>query len=59
VGRHDSWFRVGDGALATEYIHNARDAALSYLSKQYGEEAPEAGLTWTQRHVAPEVLVGW
>jgi len=43
--------------LAPEDIHNARDTALSYLSKLFGEEAPEAGLTWTERHVVPEVLV--
>ena len=44
--------------LAPEDIHNARDTALSYLSKLYGEEAPEAGLTWTERYVVPELLVG-
>jgi hypothetical protein len=44
--------------LAADDIQTARDAALAYLSKQYGEEAPEAGLTWVERHVAPEVLVG-
>jgi len=44
--------------LATEDIHNARDATLSYLSKQYGKEAPEEELPWEERHVAPEVQVG-
>lgn len=58
------WAGTVDGSglvteqLATEDIHNARDAALDYLSKQHGEVAPEAGLTWAERHVAPEVLVG-
>jgi hypothetical protein len=44
--------------LAADDIRTARDSALGYLSKQYGEVAPEAGLTWAERHVAPEVLVG-
>jgi hypothetical protein len=44
--------------LSTEDIHNARDAALSYLSTQYGEEAPEEELPWEERHVVPDVLVG-
>ena len=58
------WAGTVDGSgrvteqLAADDIQTARDAALAYLSKQYGEQAPEAGLTWAERHVAPEVLVG-
>jgi hypothetical protein len=58
------WEGTVDGSgLVTEQldaddIQTARDAALAYLSKQFGEQAPEARLTWEERHVAPEVLVG-
>jgi len=44
--------------LTADDIQTARDAAIAYLSKQYAEQVPEARLTWAERHIAPEVLVG-
>jgi hypothetical protein len=36
----------------------ARDAVLAYLAENYGDEAPVAGLVWTETHTKPEGLVG-
>jgi putative hemolysin len=37
---------------------SARDAALAYLSTNYGDEAPAQNLTWTEEDVTEEGLVG-
>jgi hypothetical protein len=36
----------------------ARDAALAYVTENYGEQAPASGLTWTEEVITPEGLVG-
>ena len=36
----------------------ARDAALAYVSRQYGERGPAPGLDWAEARLTPEGLVG-
>jgi len=38
----------------SEWVLDARDAALAYVSEQYGEEAPAPGLTWAGGSTLPE-----
>jgi len=42
----------------TEGVRVVRDAVLAYLAENYGDEAPAAGLAWTEKHTKPEGLVG-
>ncbi|MBL7065096.1 MAG: PT domain-containing protein [Anaerolineae bacterium] len=44
----------------SEWVLDARDAALAYVSEQYSEEAPAPGLTWTGESTLPEnAPPGW
>jgi putative hemolysin len=36
----------------------ARDAVLAYLTENYGDRTPAAGLAWTEKHTKPEGQVG-
>ena len=40
---------------APDEVRAARDAALAYISEQYGEQVPAPGLTWTEENITP----GW
>jgi hypothetical protein len=37
---------------------NALEVALAYLAETYGEQGPEAGLTWQEERTTPQDLVG-
>ena len=41
-----------------EDVPTARDAALAYISENYGDQAPPPGLTWAEERITPEGLVG-
>jgi hypothetical protein len=50
---------VAEGGIeASEQVLAARDQALAYLSTDYGEEAPASGLTWAEKRMTPEGLLG-
>ena len=52
--------RKADVAVqAPDDIRAARDSALAYVSKHYGQQAPPPGLTWTAEDATPEGLIGW
>jgi len=40
-------------------VRSARDAALTYISENYPEQAAPPGLTWAEEPITPEGLVGW
>jgi len=48
----------GQGTEGPEIVLTARDAALSYISEHYGEQAPPPDLTWEGGRATPEGLVG-
>jgi len=45
-------------AEAPEGVVAARDAALTYVTEHYGEEAPASDLPWAEKRTTPEGLVG-
>ena len=48
---------IGQASRPSDPV-GARDAVLAYLAENYGDEAPVAGLVWTETHTKPEGLVG-
>jgi hypothetical protein len=49
---------TGGGALSSDPVLAARDAALAHLREDYAELAPALDLTWTRARTTPEGQVG-
>lgn len=54
-GRVDGSGRVPE---APEHVLLARDAALGYVSEEYGQSGLGSGLAWEEQRITPEGIVG-